>query len=64
MKHTINVTENALRKLRESSGINRNTAVELAERAYKNGIGYNETKGSLHRYLRSVTSNSKKRNNY
>lgn len=53
-EYTIRVSEHALDRIRERSGINKKSAQKLAERAYANGVKHSEVKGSLNKYIASI----------
>jgi len=56
----IRVSDHALDRLRERSGLNKKSVQRVAEKAYTNGIRHNEVNGSLHKYISSIAYNSSK----
>ena len=54
------VTDHALSRLRERSGLNAKAAQKLAERSYFKGLKHSDTKGNLFKYINTVTLKSNK----
>lgn len=50
----VGVTTHAKRRLKERCGINKSSALKMAERAYAKGISFENAGESLQRYISSI----------
>lgn len=57
------VTNHALKRLSERSGLSKTAAMRMAEKAYLNGIQHGETKGNLNKWVTSLYFVNRKANN-
>lgn len=57
------VTNHALKRLSERSGLSKTAAMRTAEKAYLNGIQHCETKGNLNKWVTSLYFVNRKANN-
>ena len=60
---SVRLTNHAKKRLKERSGLNKRSMYRIAERAYNNGIGYEDTKGEVHRWLKTKCGINRKLNN-
>lgn len=58
------LTNHAYERFKERAGIKKNAAERLTKRAYKNGIGIDEVKGSLKRYIASLMEDRYNKGSY
>lgn len=54
-KYVIRVSNHAVDRVRERSGINKKSAQKLAERAYARGIKQSDVKGTLNKYIKNIS---------
>lgn len=47
----MNLTNHATERMNERCGLNKKSAIRLADKALKNGISHKDTNGSLNKYL-------------
>lgn len=60
---TIVVTNHALRRLSERSGLSKIAGMRMAEKAFEEGVQHKETKGNLNKWVTSLYFVNKKANN-
>ena len=57
------VTNHALKRLAERSGLSKTAAVRMAEKAYEQGITHAQTKGNLNKWVTRLYFVNRKANN-